>query len=553
MKSSPSPNHPDAKPSMVRSHGGVLAGFAILLAPYLALGAWVARHERAHSLAAYVATVTLLMLLIAFAMQTWRRFFLLNLPLWLLSAAFAAYTITYNNPPGYAIAYVIATSSIEEALGFFTIWQGERILLAAAIAVALYLALALRIAPRPMYSGARTGPIRWGVLGGVLLLSAYAARSSADFMDGIAANPAVGSVLFVTGPLSNVTATLHGAALSKVPYGASRVSSDEVHILIVGESARRDSWSVYGYSRHTTPYLEKLKSSGEAVFFANAIADANLTVYAVPILLTGMNPDSFDLGTLHGNLVDLAKEAGYSTAWLMNQDIGVSLLVGISADRMVYPQALAAFVSKRMPLDGVLLRPLEAQLAHVRGPQFIGLHVIGSHWEYYARYPPQFERFGSGRGLDLLSAFTDKTDRRVVNTYDNSVLYTDWFLEQVIEQVRRLTVPATVTYISDHGEDLYALDGQAGHGTPTYSTHQFEIPAFVWMNAAFRRAHPDKVQAVEQNANKLIRSHNLFYSLADLMGIHWPGASPTESFASPRFVPDRSSKHIAGGQLVAGH
>ena len=51
---------------------------------------------------------------------------------------------------------------------------------------------------------------------------------------------------------------------------------------------------------------------------------------------------------------------------------------------------------------------------------------------------------------------------------------------------RRLSVPATVTYFSDHGEDLYALDGMSGHGAAVYSKHQFDIPAFVWMNAAYR-------------------------------------------------------------------
>ena len=111
-------------------------------------------------------------------------------------------------------------------------------------------------------------------------------------------------------------------------------------------------------------------------------------------------------------------------------------------------------------------------------------------------------------------------------------------------------MPATVTYIADHGEDLYLLDGSTGHGTASYTRHQFDIPAFVWLNAAYRQAHPQIVQAIMRNADKEIRSHNLLYSLADLMGIHWPGAKSTESFASPDFVPDSSSPYIAGGTLI---
>ena len=113
-----------------------------------------------------------------------------------------------------------------------------------------------------------------------------------------------------------------------------------------------------------------------------------------------------------------------------------------------------------------------------------------------------------------------------MNAYDDTIAYTDWLLEQVIEQARKLTVPATVTYYADHGEDLYALDGNAGHGTPTYDKHQFEVPAFIWMNAAYRAVtfHPDQAQAITAKSNKAIRSHNLFDSLADIMGIQWPGA-----------------------------
>ena len=56
---------------------------------------------------------------------------------------------------------------------------------------------------------------------------------------------------------------------------------------------------------------------------------------------------------------------------------------------------------------------------------------------------------------------------------------------------------------------------------------------------------------VLQNADQEIRSHNIFYSMADLMGIQWPGASPVDSFASDRFVPDLQSPQIAGGTLVS--
>ena len=163
-------------------------------------------------------------------------------------------------------------------------------------------------------------------------------------------------------PLHDARSLVQGSGIPKVRFGADRIAAKEVHILIIGESARRDSWSVYGYSRPTTPYLDK--SRGQAIFFQHAVADANVTICAVPILLTGMSPSRFDLKAVQGNLVGLADEAGYSTAWLMNQDPHISLLTGIHADRMVYPPSLHTLASGKLPLDQVLLPEVRAQLEH---------------------------------------------------------------------------------------------------------------------------------------------------------------------------------------------
>jgi glucan phosphoethanolaminetransferase (alkaline phosphatase superfamily) len=523
------------------------AALLILGLPYVSLGVWLEHTKGSQTLAAFVVSVALLMWLIAMVARTWRRFLLIQFPILILSAVFAAYTITYDNPPGQFIAYVLATSSWHEVRGFFSIWQGMKLMLAAAIVGALYLVLAIRSAPRPISSG-HDVRIRYSFLAAVVVLSAYAAQSPAAFIDGAATNPPVGTVMFIAGPLKQAVARVEGTAVRKLRYGAARSGGEEVHILIVGESERRDSWSVYGYQRPTTPYLDKL--GGEAVFFQHAVADGNFTTCVVPILLTGMSPDHFDMGSIRGNLLDLAEEAGYSTTWLMNQDPHISLLIGVHADRMFYPPSISTLVSGHLPLDESLLPDLQREIERRGRARFIGLHVIGSHWPYDLRYPASFARFGSGKPLSYLSVLSQQPDQRVVDAYDNSVIYSDWFLGQVIEQARRLSVPATVTYISDHGEDLLLLDGNAGHGGARYTRHQFDIPAFIWMNAPYRAAHADKVRAIEGNASKLIRSHNVFYALGELMGIEWPAAAPAKSFVSTQFVPDDSTPVIAGGNLV---
>ena len=398
---------------MQRSRLAAAAAFFILVLPYIALGVWLQHAKGLQSLAAFVVSVLLLEWLLAMAARTWRVFLLIQFPLLLLSVVFTAYTIALSGPPGDFIAYVLATTSWEEVRGFLGIWQGTRWLLAAVMLALLYLWLALWCAQQPISSG-RNLRVRYGVLGAVAVLSAYAARSPAAFIDGIAVNPLIGTAMFLAGPMRMAVAQVNGTGLRKLPYGASRTGPEEVHILIIGESARRASWSVYGYERKTTPFLEQL--GGEAVFFQHAVADANYTARVVPILLTGMSPDRFDMASVRGNLVDLAREAGYSTAWLMNQDPHISLAVGVHADQMHYPPPISSVMSGHLPRDEVLLPDLQRALERRGAAQFIGLHVIGSHWEYLSRYPPSFERYDVGHDLGFMSASSPRSGQHVVTS-----------------------------------------------------------------------------------------------------------------------------------------
>lgn len=519
-------------------------------APTIILAVWAAKHQPAIRVVASILLTSALLAAVFIAIsRSLRFFFLVQLPFFVLSLGFVVYTVGFGMPPAHTLALLLAGSTWEEVRGFIAISQGKWF---AAFLLALtgcYLVLALH---SPDHSA------RWGssirgtrqLLLLILALTVYLATNPAELIDGIALNPAMGSLIFIGGWIPSARAELRGDKVNKLPYHAQRVNAEEVHVLVVGESVRRDSWSTYGYGRKTTPYLEKLE--GEAIFLQNAVADANLTEWAVPILLTGMNPEEYSIGKIHGNLVDLAKEAGYTTWWLVNQDIGISNAIGIAADKTVYPWDFGADSNGRHALDEVLLPALARGIGQAGKPRFIGVHIMGSHWEYYRRYPSKFQRFGLPGGLSVLSIFFggQKTLAEVVDAYDNSILYTDWFLHEIVERLRGLNTPATLLYFPDHGEDLQLLDQDAGHGQPDYTSHAFEIPAFVWVNAAYRAAHPERLQAMVNNESLEIRSYNVFYTEATLMGIHWPGERDERSWASPHFTPDTRTKHIAGGRLV---
>ena len=521
-------------------------------APVVVMIVWAAKAQALRSIVAIALAALLVACAVSAATRTWRRFFLVQLPLSVLSVAFVIYTVTFNMAPGRTLARILAGASFEEGQGFLQFSQGLWFAVLLVGWSAAYLCFGLTMPSRLIFVGRMLSMSRAIVL--VLLpVAAYAAFDSAQMIDGMALNPIVGSVMFLGGDIPRAKGELGGTRVTKNPYHATRSGGEEVHILVVGESARRDSWSAYGYGRRTTPMLDALKD--EIIFLQKATADANLTDWAVPILLTGIPPEGFSMSSVRGNIFDLAKEAGYRTAWLVNQDIAISGSVGVAPDFLEYPPDLKANINGRHTLDEALLPSYQREIAKAGAPRFIGIHMMGSHWEYFRRYRAEFQQFGSAADLGNLSMISvllgsAKAQSAVVDAYDNTVLYTDWFLRQLIETARSLNVPATLTFFPDHGEDLQLLDGATGHGGPGYTRHAFDIPAFVWVNDAYRNLYPDRVAAMQVNAIQEIRSHNVFYTEAELMGIRWPGAADRLSFASRKFVPDRLMKRVAGGVFV---
>jgi glucan phosphoethanolaminetransferase (alkaline phosphatase superfamily) len=527
---------------------------AVWGAPFIAMLLWSLSTQAPRSVLTLVFTAILVTMALAACARTWRRFFLLTFPLWVLATAYSICAIVSDKVPERTVALLLSSTSWEEISGLFGVWQQKWMTGPIAGVLALYLVLASRLPVWPVFSRASMTVVRVLLLL-TLPMAVFAAQNFAQLTAGVALNPVIGSLMFFGVQMPRAHDELQGKLVVKTPFHAQRTGTDEeVHVLIVGESARRASWSAYGYARATTPYMDGLERDGEAIFLRDAMSDANITILAVPMILTGLTPQEATPGRRRGGtLLDLAKEAGYTTSWLVNQDVGVSTSMGIAADHLEYPPGGHEGLFSRRTFDEILLPVYRREIAHTGHARLIGMHVMGSHWQYRLRYPQRFQRFGSAERLYTPSSA--KTDRsmaaELVDAYDNSVLYTDWFLQQVIEQARGLQVPATVTFIPDHGEASPYLDGAAvGHGAANYVPAEFEIPAFIWLNAAYRKAHPEKVAALEANASTEIRSHDVFYTVADLMGITWPGAALERSFASERFAPDATKQHLVRGVLT---
>ena len=304
----------------------------------------------------------------------------------------------------------------------------------------------------------------------------------------------------------------------------------QVFVLVIGESARADRWQVNGYARPTSP---RLAATRNLVSFTDLVAVASVSRLAIPAILAR--------GPAERSLVTAFREAGFRTHWLSTQ----GSTGGLDAPITFYAREaeVVRFFNpsgylQRTPFDGALLAELESALAERRERQLIVLHTLGSHFHYRYRYPPEFEAFRPAGSASLASLGDAAAAAPVNNAYDNSILYTDHFLGEIIAALERSgRAVAAMLYVSDHGEDLFdrGCPALAGHGRATRAS--FHVPGFFWYSDGFARAYPEKLERLRRNKDARLSTSSVFPTLLDAAGISFPGEDPSASLFSSSFRP----------------
>lgn len=304
-------------------------------------------------------------------------------------------------------------------------------------------------------------------------------------------------------------------------------------VLVIGESARADRFGVNGYARPTTP---SIAGDGRWISYADAVSAAASTRSALPFLLTRMRPGTMHFGPPpERSIVSAFREAGYRTWWLSNQqpsvlENSIAFFAG-EADESTFVNR--GSFTDRGEYDGALLAPLDAALRRPGPRRMIVLHTLGSHWHYQRRYPAAFEVFTPASGDGVAStARRPESVEAIRNAYDNSVLYTDWFLGQVTSRLRETGEDSVIVYVSDHGESLY--EGRCalfGHGIA--SAANFHVPLLVWLSPSLAARKPGLDAALRANARAPVTSESVFATLAELGGLVLVDAKPESSLAAP--------------------
>lgn len=299
----------------------------------------------------------------------------------------------------------------------------------------------------------------------------------------------------------------------KLPDGKITDGEKAVVVLVIGESARKANFQFYGYERNTNPRLAK--QEGLKVFQATACA--TYTTAGTKAILEPQNSDD-----LYEMLPNYAFRTGVDVSW-RTSNWGEP---PIHIDEYLTNEELGTrYHDEHIYHDAILLKGLRERIeSSPKNKVLIVLHTSTSHGPNYAdKYPKAFEVFKPvARNVEE----GEKNIDRLVNAYDNTLLYTDFLLDSLINTLHSMQDwKSAMIFISDHGESL-GENNIFMHGIPMKLAPkvQYEIPFFVWTSEHFRDYKPTSSQqdAPEGELPAVLEQHYIFHSVLNLLSIESP-------------------------------
>jgi glucan phosphoethanolaminetransferase (alkaline phosphatase superfamily) len=288
----------------------------------------------------------------------------------------------------------------------------------------------------------------------------------------------------------------------------------EVVVIVLGESARSANFQLAGYNRPTNPRLSR---ETDLIFFKDVTACRTHTAEAIPCLLTRFGSANLSFPIPEVSLISIFKRLGFQTKWYSMQatfegtvqDICQEAGICWVADRTSRKQESNGRFSEKW--DEKLLPFLKRSLVERKQDRLlVVLHLLGSHAVYSERYPRAWAYYQPEcNGAAYACPSLD-----VVNSYDNSIRYTDHVVGEAIEMLRAEN--AILFFTSDHGESLGEL-GVYGHGWPTSLApeEQMKVPLAIWASPTFIANRKNEWASLRAAASKAAASksvtHDYFF------------------------------------------
>ncbi|MFY0603117.1 MAG: sulfatase-like hydrolase/transferase [Flavobacteriaceae bacterium] len=322
---------------------------------------------------------------------------------------------------------------------------------------------------------------------------------------------------------NEITCDKFGGNFSEVKHTDG--TDEEVYVLIIGESTTRTHMQLYGYDRKNNPKLDSLKE--ELTIYNDIISPHTHTIPSLEKVLTLASHESPNK-KYDGTLIQLFNKAGFKTYWLSNQKpLGIvetlTTIISNNCDEQIFVN------TSDISLDEKILSPLKNILKQKARKKFIVIHLMGTHGAYNKRYPVSFQKFDK----NPTTKFMHEKAYETINTYDNAILYNDFIVSKIIEEVKLTRSKSYALYFSDHGEDVYETMNMACHTETKGSKPMYDIPFILWSSEKFKLDNHKFIF----DTNRKYSTENLLYTLSDLSSITFKEFDATKSVVNKNFIP----------------
>jgi len=296
-----------------------------------------------------------------------------------------------------------------------------------------------------------------------------------------------------------------------------RNNNDQKLIIVVaGETARADRFSLNGYHRETNPLLVK----EGVISFKQMSSCGTDTALSLPCMFSALNREDYShsQGKNMSNVLDILNYVDVSVLWLDNNSSSKGI-----ADRLTFQDYKT---KEKNPVcdiecrdEGMLLNLQQYIDTQKDKDILIVLHTMGSHGPaYYKRYPKRFERFTPVCESNQLN---ECTNEQINNAYDNTIVYTDYVLSKTIEFLKsnQDKYKTAMFYMSDHGESL-GENNLYLHGMPYFMApkEQTHVASILWLDDEF--SQEVDIKKLKKNSDNTLSHDGFFHTLLGLVNVH---------------------------------
>lgn len=295
-----------------------------------------------------------------------------------------------------------------------------------------------------------------------------------------------------------------------------------VTVIVVGETARAQNFSLNGYGPNTNPLLSKQE---DLINFTNVESCGTATAVSVPCVFSALGREHYSdtKARSQQGLLDVIAHAGFGVLWRDNNSGCKGVCDRVQYEDMSLPVRGDPLCVGDECYDERLLNQLPVMISKATKDLVIVLHQKGSHGPaYWKRYPAGFRHFGPECQTNEL----DKCSREsIVAAYDNSILYTDYFLNKTIDLLKRSgeedQVDTSMLYFSDHGESL-GEQNMYLHGAPYIisPSEQRHVPFMLWLSKGFRSRFAIDYKCLAARSDQVFSHDNVFHSVLGMLNIN---------------------------------